>query len=797
MGSLGRALLIMILLVTALPLLSLTPSASAASFVVNQAGDAGDGTCDVTCTLRDAIDDANDTEEADIITFSGVTTITLTDGTLYVDEDVTIQGTGSASLTIQDSSGCYSYSFYLSDESSVSLSGFTLVNTNCTYYGIYVTDSAATINDVVVRDFYNDGIYSGNGGGDFATTLTVSNSVVESNEDSGIRSYNDTVTISNTTVRDNGYDGIYSCGGDVTVTGSLIEENGYDDGDDGIDVGCDNGSLTVSNTIVRGNSYDGIQGCNGAIAVTDSLIEDNGDQGIDMDCGGGTLIVRGTTVQGNGVDNGDSDAGGIEAYGVVLIVDSTIANNTGGYGAGLALFGAVATINSTTITGNVADQVGGGILNVSSVLQVYNSTISGNSAGQFGGGIIQAEGGTLQLSNSTVSANTTNGIGGGIFVDTSSETTVTLRFATVAANTAGIDGGGIAGLSLGNFGGPGISAADAVVAAQEGVSINLLGSIVAGNVDNETTGQTKADCFGGPFVSLGYNLVGVGSDCPTSGTGDIAFNGAITSVLNTTLADNGGNTPTHALTVNSPAKAQVPAALCASSDGANGRDQRGFARPTATNCDIGAFEADPPQDCTSPFTDVSNSDVACTAIVTLSNEGIIRGYATNPPTFGPDDDVQRAQMAAFIVRAFDWQNRPTGPKTFTDFGQLNQELRNASLILANACEGQNCVVRGYEADDCEDKGKDAPCFGPNDDVTYAQVITFISRAFDFDGSWTAQPNGPLPNTGVPAVHQTDVRTYNFYAGAIPEAPTTSAGWNAPASREWVARVLYQALVATP
>jgi hypothetical protein len=41
----------------------------AVNFTVNQPGDAGDLTCDATCTLRDAIDDANNLASNDTIDF--------------------------------------------------------------------------------------------------------------------------------------------------------------------------------------------------------------------------------------------------------------------------------------------------------------------------------------------------------------------------------------------------------------------------------------------------------------------------------------------------------------------------------------------------------------------------------------------------------------------------------------------------------------------------------------------------------------------------------------------------------
>ena len=55
--------------------------------------------------------------------------------------------------------------------------------------------------------------------------------------------------------------------------------------------------------------------------------------------------------------------------------------------------------------------------------------------------------------------------------------------------------------------------------------------------------------------------------------------------------------------------------------------------------------------------------------------------------------------------------------------------------------------------------------------------------------WTAQPGGIQPHTGV--------RTFYHYAGAIPDAPTTAAGWNAAAPRAWVAWVRYPGLPEDP
>ncbi|MFN8515279.1 MAG: S-layer homology domain-containing protein [Chloroflexia bacterium] len=190
------------------------------------------------------------------------------------------------------------------------------------------------------------------------------------------------------------------------------------------------------------------------------------------------------------------------------------------------------------------------------------------------------------------------------------------------------------------------------------------------------------------------------------------------------------------------------------------------------------------------FVDLPANDPACPAVAVLTQQGTIRGYAGVPPRFGPTDNVQRAQVAAFLVRALAWQAHPTGPRTFTDLAGLATELRNSSLIVANTCDSNGlCVAYGYG------DGR----FGPTDPVSHAQVITFITRAFRLDPvqAWVPQPGDPQPYTGVPAVHDTDVRTFVHYAGPIPGAPSTAAGWNAPASRAWVAQLLYQALTVQP
>ena len=81
----------------------------------------------------------------------------------------------------------------------------------------------------------------------------------------------------------------------------------------------------------------------------------------------------------------------------------------------------------------------------------------------------------------------------------------------------------------------------------------------------------------GTVNDLGFNLVSDGT-CGFPWRGDLRLS---------FLDDFGGDTLTHALLVGSPAIDAIPPESCDLDI-----DQRGYARPAGTNCDIGAFEAD-------------------------------------------------------------------------------------------------------------------------------------------------------------------------------------------------------------
>src|SRR5690606_1374101 len=83
-------------------IISLIPThpVEAASLVVNSLDSDGDGVCDATCTLRDAIMQANALPGADTITFSVNGTITLTSDLPAITGTLTITGNGTGNTII-------------------------------------------------------------------------------------------------------------------------------------------------------------------------------------------------------------------------------------------------------------------------------------------------------------------------------------------------------------------------------------------------------------------------------------------------------------------------------------------------------------------------------------------------------------------------------------------------------------------------------------------------------------------------------------------------------------------------
>lgn len=271
----------------------------------------------------------------------------------------------------------------------------------------------------------------------------------------------------------------------------------------------------------------------------------------------GTLTIRKVTIQG-----GKSSLGGaIFAGGNGLIVeDAAFENNSATTGDGGAIHqgnpnflvdgGTVVTISGSTFSANTAANLGGALLTQAFTSTIKNSTFSGNSAA--GGGAIATafDTGTVDFNNVTITDNDASGVpgvGGGILDPNSGVGSTQFYF----RNT-----------------------------------------ILAGNTDTGGSPECAAK-----LNSQGHNIVQQVAGCTIiigAAVGDLF---GVNPLLGA-LANNGGETKTHALLSGSPAiEAGDPGVPGTGGTTCEATDQRGVARPIDGNlngigvCDIGAFEA--------------------------------------------------------------------------------------------------------------------------------------------------------------------------------------------------------------
>ena len=457
------------------------------------------------------------------------------------------------------------------------------------------------------------------------------------------------------------------------------------------------GDFTINETTVKegnGSNYGGGIYNQGTLEVNDSTVSDS----MANHSGGGIyngniLTVNNSTVSGNSATN---FGGGITNYGTVTLNNSTVSGNTTRYGGGIYNGGAMLVLNNSTVSGNTATLNGGGIATTYGTVNIYNSLITGNDAAE-GGGIHNAYG-NLTVTDSTISYNDALGEDGGGLRNAYGTTTV--QNSVVYGNTAVDDGGGLnnrgyggtmfvinttmsgnsAGTGSGNIGG-GFRGAIGAISYLSNVTITnnsagddggglafepgdltLKNSIISGNKARSSYTDSFADCYDYGMTDLGHNLVGDGTGCPTSGTGDLTVLPAdvFTTVLGD-LLDNGGPTKTHALLTGSPAinagNPEVDGGCTDSNNVPLTTDQRGFMRPVNSRCDIGAFE------------------VQNTTAVNVTN---VRGVARDDKNVVKWQTTSESQIAGFNV----WRKNDKGA-----WKQVNAKFKQAKH--AGSAEGAN------------------------------------------------------------------------------------------------------------
>jgi len=253
-----------------------------------------------------------------------------------------------------------------------------------------------------------------------------------------------------------------------------------------------------------------------------------------------------------------------------------------------------------TIQGGDTPYSGGGIwasmprsdgnstLTLVEVILKDNQAITGS-----GGGLYAEYGGKTTLNKVTITGNQAN-LGGGIhYADQYGTDKLRMTNVTISDNQADNSGGGL----YANYASGVVKATNVTFARNRAVSgsggniynkqskVRLKNTIVAGGTDSGGANN----CAGDPtanITSLGRNLDS-GNTCGLTGPGDRVNK----NPLLLPLANNGGDTLTHALKPSSPAVNRIPR-------GTNGcgkaikTDQRGATRPQPAGgaCDIGAYE---------------------------------------------------------------------------------------------------------------------------------------------------------------------------------------------------------------
>lgn len=509
-----RVLLMFLVLVLAGP-------AGAATITVNTATD-DFGAVTSNCSLREAIQSANNNQDFGGCTHTGVYGAAITDNINLP----TIAAGSFFTLTRFTAHDDANNSTDLDIAGSVNINGVSA--SNSVIRGnvsdpdserdrlIHVLSGTVTLNDLTLRDGKLINQVAGAGLRTEPGSTTILNNVVV-----GLNS------------ADGNAGGILNRGA-MTINDSAITNNRAENPVDGGGGLFHSGTaLTINNTVVSGNFVDSASGSglylNGPGTIDNCLVENNtigGDE--DAGDGGGirisssNVLVRGSTVRNNSAERG----GGVAcmANAVCTIEQSLVSANTATLsGAGMVSFGSL-IVRDSAVESNATEGNGGGISAQSGALRVERSTVRANSSGATAGGIAIFTPATLV--NVTVLDNRADQGGGGLRVASPTQ----IRSSTIAGNTSNADQ-----VDFGLGGGLNI----------EGGSATLANSVVAGN---QAAGSNGPDCAG-DFVSAGFNFLQDSAGCTilnnnndfantSAGLGATANNGGplVGSTLSTQVA---------------------------------------------------------------------------------------------------------------------------------------------------------------------------------------------------------------------------------------------------------------------
>ncbi len=355
---------------------------------------------------------------------------------------------------------------------------------------------------------------------------------------------------------------------DCSLRGAVIKANTTTDADE-IILSAETYTLTIVRNTETGQDTANQLEAEGDLDIWEPLTITG--VGADM-----TTIKLGDTFDDRAIHPAINTDGIVRIEGVTLDGNNRPSSDRGGlfYLIGRAGVTQTTLLDECHILNGSASDGGGVAMNNDQMLEIRNSTISANTASNRGGGLF-CETGTCLIINSTLSENTSTSNatgGGGIQNDTG---TLTIINSTIVNNSVTDPAGAGGGLLVGQ-------------------NISIKNSILEGN----TADGSDENCAGtlANLSSGGHNLSD-DNTCATALNQVSDENNVTDPIVDTTLQDNGGLTPTHTLAANSPALDKIADGSCTDqADNDLAEDQRGFMRPAdgdgdgTAACDSGAVE---------------------------------------------------------------------------------------------------------------------------------------------------------------------------------------------------------------
>ncbi|BBD59702.1 hypothetical protein NIES2109_24930 [Nostoc sp. HK-01] len=507
-------------------------------------------------SLQQAILNANTSAGKDLIRFTGglftdniADTISLGGSSLFIADDLSIDGRGSNLLTI---SGNYNFAqdnnisrvFEIANGITVDIEGLTIANGYATDTrgggGVYNAGNL-TLRNVTIRNNFSGGQdSSGNNGGGIYNS---NSGVLKVNNSSVTANYAGQVDAEGFFYAGDG-GGIYNAG-IVTLNNSAINGNSagyYNDSysPDSLGNGAgiyNTGTLTAKNSTINNNrGAGGGTGLynTGTVTLNYSHVDDNQSDNQEYIAFSGIVSSGSLTIKNSSVSNNIAIAvggagAGIDSSGILIISNShidnnfsywssgvihsgtlTVTNSSINYNSGRSFSGLVANgtskIDKTIINGNYSyyDSSNAG-LSIFGTATVTNSTISNNSSDYGSAGLSSAGlrgSGNVTLSNSTISGN----IGGldftgdinsnGIYNSASSNLTVIRSTITGNSNPDGAANGTIV-----NYG--------TITIISSTISDNSVG--LGGGILNYGTASVIN-------TTINNNIAGIGGGINNSGT---------------------------------------------------------------------------------------------------------------------------------------------------------------------------------------------------------------------------------------------------------------------------------------